>query len=557
MTPKPCRQGIGKEDLDKIGEEKGEDTGGTYAEERYGTVRAEICEIVPQRPEGVGHGKGKKRGGKKQGRARGSSLRQEPKEEGGETKAEKVASRRPEEDADSAAKARKNGKPERSERKIQEEGERSVLPAEQKERGIKGKDLQRDRDGGEDRECDPRRHRHQPRKKRDPRDAAGCQVIFLFWLHAHLRQFLRLIITYRKRIVNLLKKTIYNHREMLYNRRRNIEKHRKGTKRMIKDQVLALLRGSDGFLSGERICEKLGVSRMSVHKAVATLREEGYEITSVTRRGYRLDSGEGRLTLGELLPYLAEGRAKSILLYDTVDSTNTRLKEVAAGGAAEGTVVIAEAQTAGRGRRGRSFYSPRGKGIYLSYLLRPDCTPTDSTSLTAYAAVAVRRAVLRAVGMELGIKWVNDLILGNKKAVGILTELSVESESGQIEYAVIGIGVNVNAEAGDFTGELLPKATALSTDGLPLSRARLAAALIEELDRMSEAFPADTADYLAEYRAANVTVGKHVTVRSPKGEYEALAVGIMDDLSLLVREENGAEHTVFTGEVAVHGLYGE
>lgn len=325
---------------------------------------------------------------------------------------------------------------------------------------------------------------------------------------------------------------------------------------MIKERVLALLCDADGFLAGERICETLGIDRGRVDSAISALREEGYGITAVTGRGYRLDGGEERLSIGELLPYLSAERAKRIFCYDLVSSTNTRLKEAAADGAPAGTVILAEGQTAGRGRRGRSFYSPRGKGIYLSYLLRPDRAAADVTALTAYAAVAVRRAVLRSVGIELGIKWVNDLILGNKKAVGILTEMSAESGSGRVEYAVIGIGINVNGSEGDFTGELAAKATALSM-GRPLSRARICAALIEELDRLAAAFPTAEEGYLAEYRAANVTVGARVTVRCPTGDYEALAVGISDDFSLLVREENGKEHTVFTGEVAVHGLYGE
>lgn len=327
---------------------------------------------------------------------------------------------------------------------------------------------------------------------------------------------------------------------------------------MIKDYVLALLLSADGFLSGERMSERLGVSRMTVNKAVAALREEGYDIVSVTNRGHRLTRTTPRLTLGELLPYLPSGREETVLCLDTVDSTNKKAKELAAADAPGGTVVLSAAQTAGRGRRGRAFLSPAGQGVYLSYLFRPTCTPQDSTVLTAMSAVAARRAIRSACGLSVGIKWVNDLILGARKIAGILTELSLESESGHIDFAVIGIGINVSERAEDFPEELRAKATSLAAEsGEEISAPRLAAALITELDAMTAAFPENIAPYLEEYRAANVTVGREVVVRTPVGDRPARALSVCDDFSLRVRFEDGEEATVFTGEVAVRGLYGE
>ncbi len=343
----------------------------------------------------------------------------------------------------------------------------------------------------------------------------------------------------------------------MYNKGKIIETHRE-IPEMIKDNVLALLLSTDGFLSGEVMSEKLGVSRMTVSKAVATLREEGYDIASLTNRGYRLTRGAPRLTLGEILPYLPEKRAENVFCFDTIDSTNKRAKELAADGAPSGTVVISAAQTAGRGRRGRSFLSPKGKGVYLSYLFRPTCTPEDSTVLTALTAVAARRTILSACGLSVGIKWVNDLILNERKIAGILTELSLESESGHIDFAVIGIGINVSERREDFPEELRCKATSLAAEsGEEISAPRLAAALIAKMDEMTAAFPTETAAYLEEYRAANVTTGREVIVRAPSGDRPAVALGINDDFSLRVRYENGEEQTVFTGEVAVRGLYGE
>lgn len=327
---------------------------------------------------------------------------------------------------------------------------------------------------------------------------------------------------------------------------------------MTKDNILAMLLKSDGFVSGEFISDTLGISRMTVSKAVAALRAEGYDITAITNRGYRLTRGTPRLTLGEVLAELPAPRPFPVVCLESVNSTNRRVKELAADGAVSGTVVVAAAQTEGRGRRGRSFLSPAGKGVYLSYLFRPQCTPRDSTVLTALTAVAARRAILSATGLSVGIKWVNDLLLNERKIAGILTELSLESESGHIDYAVIGIGINVSEEKEDFPEGLRKKASSLAAEsGKEISAPRLAAALISELDRMTAGFPSENDGYLAEYRAANLTVGREVIVRAPDGDLPATAVGIGNDFSLRVRFSNGEEKNIFTGEVSVRGLYGE
>lgn len=327
---------------------------------------------------------------------------------------------------------------------------------------------------------------------------------------------------------------------------------------MTKDSILTILLKSEGFVSGEYISDTLGVSRMTVNKAVVALRADGYDITAITNRGYRLTHGTPRLTLGEILADLPEARTAPVICLESVNSTNRRAKELAAEGAVSGTVVVSAAQTEGRGRRGRSFLSPAGKGIYLSYLFRPQCTPQDSTVLTALTAVAVRRAILSATGLVVDIKWVNDLLLNERKIAGILTELSLESESGHIDYAVIGIGINVSEEKEDFPEELQRKASSLTAEsGIEVSAPRLAAALISELDRMTAGFPSENGGYLAEYRAANLTVGREVVVRAPDGDRPAVAVGVGDDFSLRVRFSDGEEKDIFTGEVSVRGLYGE
>lgn len=324
---------------------------------------------------------------------------------------------------------------------------------------------------------------------------------------------------------------------------------------MTKDGVLALLRAEDGFVSGERIREKLGVSRMAVSAAVKVLRQEGYDITSATNRGYRLNSAPDVLTRGEILANLTMDWDGELLCLDSVGSTNDLMKEMALAGGKAGSVVIANEQTGGRGRRGRRFHSPRDQGVYLSVLLRPACGPGDSAVMTAYAAVGACRAIARAYGIQCGIKWVNDLVLEGRKVCGILTEMALEGESGHVEYVVIGAGVNVNQSEEDFSGELKEKAGSLAmASGRRLNRAKLAACMIEEMERLRRGYPGNRAEVLEAYRKWNVTPGRRV--RFPEGGAKGVAVGINDDFSLRVELDEGGPVDVTNGDLSVSGLYG-
>ena len=231
---------------------------------------------------------------------------------------------------------------------------------------------------------------------------------------------------------------------------------------MTRDDVLGILSGTQDFVSGEQISRQLGISRAAVNLAVRSLRAEGYSIDSKTRLGYKLISSPDRISYGELARLIDPERLKDIIILDSVDSTNNRLKAMEHEGLPSGTIVTADYQESGKGRRGRSFVSPKGSGIYLSYLLRPDCPADQISSLTAYVAVAVSRSLEKACAIEPRIKWVNDILADGRKLVGILTELSVESESGTITGCVIGIGINVNMDIEDFPVELREKATSVS-----------------------------------------------------------------------------------------------
>ena len=330
---------------------------------------------------------------------------------------------------------------------------------------------------------------------------------------------------------------------------------------MTRDKVLAMILRSDGYVSGESISRELGITRAAVNAAVKQIKELGYDIESSTRKGYRLLSSPDLMNLGEIMARLPEGRAGDVTVLDTVDSTNTLLKEMARQGAPAGSVVISDEQTGGKGRRGRSFLSPSGTGIYLSYLMIPKGGREIISEVTAWTAVAVREAVSEVCGVTCDIKWVNDPLINNHKICGILTELSVVAESGDIDNVIIGIGINVNHKKEDFPEELRDIATSISAEcgGKIFARAELAACLIGKLDELVAAWPAGKEEYLDRYREACITTGSKVSVfnlatDTPRtGE----ALGINDDFALQVRfDDTGEEEAVRSGEVSVRGLYG-
>lgn len=330
---------------------------------------------------------------------------------------------------------------------------------------------------------------------------------------------------------------------------------------MSREQVLSLLREKeDTYLSGEELSHHLGLSRAAVWKAVEALRKDGYAIEARTGLGYRLTAAPDALTEREIRRFLGEPQVlgRELHCFDTIDSTNTYAKKLALSGAADGTVVIAESQTAGRGRMGRSFQSPRDKGIYLSVLLRPDLPPQRLLPVTAMAGIAVCDAVEKVCGVRPGLKWPNDPVLGNRKLCGILTELSLEGETGRVQYMVLGIGINVCQTAEDFSPDVAAIATSLAAYlGHPVSRPQLTAALIRELERLYRTLlRGDLTEYLAAYRRDCVNLGKTVQLLGTESREVVTAVDIDEDFGLVVRTPEGVGKTVRSGEVSVRGMYG-
>ncbi len=244
-------------------------------------------------------------------------------------------------------------------------------------------------------------------------------------------------------------------------------------------------------------------------------------------------------------------------VYDTVDSTNTRAKELAKQGAPHGTVLIANAQTGGRGRMGRRFDSQAGMGIYMSVILRPGCQAERLMHLTCAAAGAMCDAVENTTDLRPGIKWINDLVWDSRKLGGILTELSVDPGTGLAEFAIIGIGINCTHSQEDFPAQLQQLAGSLAmATGKPVDRSGLAAAMIEALYDMDRRLLTQKDAIMERYKADCITLGRDITVHQAEGIRHGKALDISPDGGLVVSFADGSTETVQSGEVSVRGLYG-
>lgn len=316
------------------------------------------------------------------------------------------------------------------------------------------------------------------------------------------------------------------------------------------DVLTELLKNTDEFLSGAELAKRLSLSRTAVWKAVEQLKADGYKIESVTRRGYRLMSESDVLSEAGVRKYLTDERLNPVV-YDTISSTNTVLKSMAAEGAAEGLCLIAGEQTAGRGRMGRSFYSPSGSGVYMSLLLRPQMSASDATRITATAAVAAAETVEEIAGVKADIKWVNDIYVGGRKVCGILTEAGMDFESGLVSYVIVGIGINTRIPEGDFPEEIRGIAGALTGNGgIPEFRCRIAAGVLDRL--MREYDRLGSVECYEKYRSRSLITGKDINILSPGREpIAARAVDIDRDFALIAELSDGSIKKISSGEVSI------
>lgn len=246
---------------------------------------------------------------------------------------------------------------------------------------------------------------------------------------------------------------------------------------------------------------------------------------------------------------------EKIHYFDSIESTNTTAKHLAAAGAPEGTVLLADLQTGGRGRMGRSFHSPAGCGIYMSLILRPTCPASQLMHLTCAVAVATADAIEAATGLRPGIKWTNDLVFERRKLGGILTELSLD-RNAHVEYAVLGVGINCCQNTEDFPEEIRDIATSLQLcTGRPIDRAAVAFAMIKAFERMNRALT-DPQFFLPHYRADCITIGQKISLLRGDEIRHGTALDVDDLGALVVKFDNGCIEAVNSGEVSVRGMYG-
>lgn len=319
-------------------------------------------------------------------------------------------------------------------------------------------------------------------------------------------------------------------------------------------QVLSLLKQTDGYLSGEEISRRLGVSRAAVWKAVRALREKGYEIDSVTNRGYRLSSQPDLLDAAAIQAGLStHSLGRNIIILEETDSTNEEGKRQGAAGAPDGTLCLAERQTGGKGRLGRVWSSPAGAGVWMTLLLRPQLAPKEATQLTLIAGLSVCQAIRRLTDCDAMIKWPNDVVIGRKKVCGILTELAADME--RIHYVLVGIGINANLP--EFQGELQKKATSLLLEtGHKINRAALIQAVLEEFEAYYDRFLTDlTADFITPYEALCVSLNRRVSVIRGGREITGQSIGLNQEGELLIRTDSGDILEIGSGEVTVQGIY--
>ena len=323
----------------------------------------------------------------------------------------------------------------------------------------------------------------------------------------------------------------------------------------MKRKIIDTLKNAAGkFVSGENIANELNVTRTSIWKNINSLRKLGYDIESHVKLGYKLNQ-----IADVLLPAAVQsglntkiiGVNEKMIHKFSVDSTNNLARKLAYHGAADGTVVVAEEQTGGKGRLKRKFFSPPGKGIYFSLILHPKCLPKDAPKFTLMAAVAVANAMKR-FNLPAQIKWPNDIMFDGRKIVGILTEMSAQIE--QVNYIVVGIGINCNVKRDEFPADIKDVAASLSEiNGEKISRVDLFRAILEELDKLYNVVnESGFAEILKRWREFNITLGKNVTVISAEtgDTFTGVAVDIDEDGALIVKTESGLQ-TVYAGDVSV------
>ncbi|WP_028402727.1 bifunctional biotin--[acetyl-CoA-carboxylase] synthetase/biotin operon repressor [Ectobacillus panaciterrae] len=321
----------------------------------------------------------------------------------------------------------------------------------------------------------------------------------------------------------------------------------------IRKQLLEMFSEADGeFISGQAISEKLGCSRTAVWKHMEDLRKEGYELEAVRRLGYRIAGKPEKVTGNEIqLGLQTEYIGRYVHFEETVDSTQKIASRLVYEGAPEGTVIVAEEQTAGRGRLSRQWHSPKGTGIWMSLILRPAIPVHQAPQLTLLAAVSVAQAIEAYTGLSAGIKWPNDILINGKKAVGILTELQADPD--RIHAVIIGIGINVNQQKHHFADEIQHIATSLAIEkGAEVNRASLMQAVFAQMEKLYKEYLQNGFGLIKMlWESHAVSIGKEITARTLHQTLVGTAKGITEDGVLILEDKSGNIHYIHSADIEI------
>lgn len=321
----------------------------------------------------------------------------------------------------------------------------------------------------------------------------------------------------------------------------------------IRKQLLEIFSQSDGeFVSGQMISDALGCSRTAIWKHMEDLRKEGYELEAVRRLGYRIARKPDKVTGNEIhLGLQTEFIGRNIHFEETVESTQKIAARLVYEGAPEGTVVIAEEQTAGRGRLSRPWHSPKGTGVWMSVILRPDIPPQKAPQLTLLAAVSIAQAIEKCTGLSVGIKWPNDILVHSKKTVGILTELQADPD--KIHAVIIGIGMNVNQHHEQFAEDIRLTATSLAIEtGQEQKRAELIQAILLQMEKLYKQYIAEGFSIIKLlWESYAISIGKEITARTMTQSIVGTAKGITEDGVLMLEDQDGRVHHIHSADIEI------
>ena len=322
----------------------------------------------------------------------------------------------------------------------------------------------------------------------------------------------------------------------------------------MKEDILQMLKSRKDFVSGQELCEYFQVSRTAVWKVIGQLKREGYEIEAINRKGYRLIASPDILTGAEILSGMTtEVMGRHVYYYDCLGSTNDQARMLAEQGAPDGSLVVAETQSTGKGRMGRDFFSPEGCGIWMSLILKPDIPPVDASMITLLGAMAVQE-MMESFGLESGIKWPNDLVIDHRKTTGILTEMSAGPDV--VNYIVIGIGINVNMK--ECPEELRETAISMAmASGKTYHRAEIIRRVMQYFETNYRQFLKDgnLAFLKKKYDASLIHLNKEISIHEIRRVWRGVSRGI-NDIGELIVSVDGEETTVRSGEVSIRGVYG-